>query len=119
MPWDSQARGLPLLAASSPGGYRQRAFAHRGRSGRNSAAQHEVGAIIEGLVTGASNRTRPASADEVLSLRIPPLPSMSKQRELDSTLGEAHQAYRRTWALLESTAEEAEAVWGVDVVEAD
>lgn len=79
----------------------------------------QVRAIVEGLVTGTSNRTRLSSAEEVLALRLPPLPTISTQKELVSKLNEAHEAYRRTWALLESTADGAESVWGIEVVEAD
>ncbi|MGM1016152.1 MAG: N-6 DNA methylase [Actinomycetota bacterium] len=78
----------------------------------------QMRAIIEGLVTGTSNRTRLSSPEEILSLRIPPLPSIEDQKLLVATLREAHESYRRTWTLLEDTADKAEAIWGIDVAEA-
>ncbi|WP_447912998.1 hypothetical protein [Microbacterium phyllosphaerae] len=78
----------------------------------------QMRAIIEGLVTGTSNRTRLSSPDEILSLRIPPLPPIDEQELLVAKLREAHESYRRTWTLLDSTAEQAEAIWGIHVAEA-
>jgi hypothetical protein len=72
-------------------------------------------ALIEGMVTGTSNRTRLSSPDEILSLRIPALPPMSEQEKLVAPLTEAHDAYRRTWSLLADASATSNAVWGVEV----
>jgi type I restriction-modification system DNA methylase subunit len=72
-------------------------------------------ALIEGMVTGTSNRTRLSSPDEILSLRIPELPSMADQEALVADLTEAHESYRRTWALLAAASASSDNVWGVEV----
>jgi hypothetical protein len=67
--------------------------------------------MLWGLTTGTSNRTRLESAEQLLALPIPPLPSLAEQRryavELNETLSlrreaavrlaETHDAVQRTW----------------------
>ncbi len=67
--------------------------------------------MLEGMTTGTSNRTRLESAEQLLELPVPPLPSLSDQQEvadrfLDSVgsrrdaekmQGEAEQAAHQAW----------------------
>jgi len=47
--------------------------------------------IIEGTVTGTSNRTRVESADALMALRTPPAPDAAAQRAAGDMLRAAHR----------------------------
>jgi type I restriction-modification system DNA methylase subunit len=51
--------------------------------------------IIEGTVTGTSNRTRVESADALMALRMPPAPLAQAQKEVGDILRAAHDFQRK------------------------
>lgn len=68
--------------------------------------------MLMGLTTGTSGRNRLESAEHLLSLPIPPLPSLEAQQERAGKLREAHQLNRTAGELLGSLEEEAQSTWG-------
>jgi hypothetical protein len=72
-------------------------------------------ALVEGMVTGTSNRARLSSPEEILSLKIPALPSIEVQEELVAPLTAAHAAYRETWSLLAKASAMSNEAWGLEV----
>ncbi len=51
--------------------------------------------IIEGLVTGTSNRTRVESPDALMGLPVPPAPTSKSQKEAGKRLRQAHEHQRQ------------------------
>ncbi len=57
--------------------------------------------IIEGMVTGTSNRTRVESGDALMELRVPPMPAPEVQKASGDFLREAHRHQRLVAAEVE------------------
>lgn len=94
-------------------------FAYRVRPGAPLLAEYLVVLIrtnaartlLEGLTTGTSNRTRLESAQQLLELPVPALPSPDEQREAADRLLGAHALLARASAGLDELRAEAEGVW--------
>jgi hypothetical protein len=59
-----------------------------------AALLRTVRRIIEGTITGTSNRTRVESPAVLMNLRVPGAPSRAAQQTADDALREAHPRYR-------------------------
>jgi N-6 DNA Methylase len=67
--------------------------------------------LLMGLVTGTSNRTRLESAEQLLNLPIPPLPSLDYQEEHALAVQGAHQLRREATRRLASAHTAIATVW--------
>jgi hypothetical protein len=70
--------------------------------------------MLIGLTTGTSNRTRLERGEQLLSLPIPPLPSLPEQRAQAQAIRDAYALRRDAAARLQSAQDAAEAGWGRD-----
>lgn len=79
-------------------------------------------AMIEGMVTGTSNRMRMSSAQQILGLLIPDPRAFSYAQETVDALSDAHELRGRSLAALHRSERLAEQAWGdaqVDSIDED
>jgi hypothetical protein len=72
---------------------------------------HAARELIEGLITGTSNRTRLENAAQLLSLPIPPLPSIDEQMQIASIQAASFESRRASEDYERKVTELIEAVW--------
>lgn len=74
-------------------------------------------AMLEGMVTGTSNRTRMSDAEQILDLLIPDPRSMALAEETVDALADAHESRARSMEALQQAEHLAEQAWGDAQVE--
>jgi type I restriction-modification system DNA methylase subunit len=73
--------------------------------------------LLEGMTTGTSNRTRLESAEQLLNLPIPPLPSIDEQHETERTFSLSVDATRTATETRLEAESEAASVWKLETIE--
>jgi type I restriction-modification system DNA methylase subunit len=76
-------------------------------------------AMVDGVVTGTSNRTRLGNASELLDVVVPSPPLIAEQEKIIDSLRQSHQAYWDTRDHLLVASEGAAAIWPVAVAVID
>lgn len=78
---------------------------------RTEGARH----LIEGMITGTSNRTRLESAKQLLDLPMPPLPPLDAQREAEDLFARSVEAGRLSRDTREQAESAAATAWHFDL----